>query len=231
MKCSRCEGTVIKYGKSKTGIQRYRCKTCGTTMQNEYVNYACYSSTDSQIIALLKEGCGTRSISRLLNISTNTVSSRILKISRELSRPTIKIGREYEIDEMHTYIGNKKRRVCIAYALDRKTGEVVDFIVGSRNKGNLSKVVDTLLLASARKIITDGYRTYTSLIPKEIHQVGKRGTNHIERKNLTIRTHVKRLNRRTICGSKKELMLKAVLGIYFWGGLNDSESKRIIRNN
>ncbi|WP_343791129.1 IS1 family transposase, partial [Wandonia haliotis] len=39
----------------------------------------------------------------------------------------------------------------------------------------------------------------------------------IERKNLTLRTHVKRLNRRTICYSKSLLTLSAIMRIYFWG--------------
>ncbi|MFY1046718.1 IS1 family transposase [Chryseobacterium sp. GP-SGM7] len=34
--------------------------------------------------------------------------------------------------------------------------------------------------------------------------------------NLNIRTHLKRLNRRTICFSKSNLILIAILKIYFW---------------
>ncbi|WP_255539589.1 IS1 family transposase [Flavobacterium sp. CLA17] len=38
----------------------------------------------------------------------------------------------------------------------------------------------------------------------------------MERKNLTLRTHLKRLNRRTICFSKSLVVFTAVLKIYFW---------------
>ncbi|MBN9294195.1 MAG: transposase, partial [Flavobacteriia bacterium] len=50
-----------------------------------------------------------------------------------------------------------------------------------------------------------------------IHKIHRRCTNHIERQNLNLRTHLKRLNRKTICYSKSLMMLLAVVKIYFWG--------------
>ncbi len=38
----------------------------------------------------------------------------------------------------------------------------------------------------------------------------------MERFNLNLRIHLKRLNRRTICFSKNLIVLTAVLKIYFW---------------
>jgi insertion element IS1 protein InsB len=52
-----------------------------------------------------------------------------------------------KVDELFTYIGNKKNRVCIAYSLEPETGKVID-IVGRRNKINLKKVISTLVLAN-----------------------------------------------------------------------------------
>nr|WP_300354724.1 IS1 family transposase [Chryseobacterium sp.] len=63
---------------------------------------------------------------------------------------------------------------------------------------------------------TDKLRHYQYLIPKDIHHTKKFGTNCIERKNLNIRTHLKRLNRRTICFSKSILILTSILKLYFW---------------
>ncbi|MGX9728756.1 MAG: IS1 family transposase [Candidatus Electronema sp. VV] len=41
-------------------------------------------------------------------------------------------------------------------------------------------------------------------IPPSKHAIGKADTWRIERRNLNFRTHIKRLNRRTICFSKNE---------------------------
>ncbi len=44
------------------------------------------------------------------------------------------------------------------------------------------------------------------------HQVGKRNTQKIERKNLNFRTGIKRLTRKTICFSKSETLHDTVIG-------------------
>jgi insertion element IS1 protein InsB len=93
----------------------------------------------------------------------------------------------------------------------------VDLKVGKRNKKTLSRVTDTLLLSEAIKIYTDRLNLYEYLIPEELHTRSKYKINYIERKNLSVRTHLKRLARKTICFSKSIVMLEACLKIYFWG--------------
>ena len=44
--------------------------------------------------------------------------------------------------------------------------------------------------------------------------IGKDNTWKIERKNLNFRTHIKRLNRKTICFSKNEQIHDNVIGLY-----------------
>jgi insertion element IS1 protein InsB len=44
--------------------------------------------------------------------------------------------------------------------------------------------------------------------------VGKRNTQKIERKHLTLRTRIKRLARKTICFSKSVLMHDGVIGLF-----------------
>ena len=65
-------------------------------------------------------------------------------------------------------------------------------------------------------IFTDKLKNYGYLIDEKQHSVKRFGSNHIERKNLTLRTHLKRLNRRTICYSKSLVVLIVILKIYFW---------------
>jgi insertion element IS1 protein InsB len=167
---------------------------------------------------LTKESCGIRSISRILAVSPSTVIRRIKKIGSQLVRPhPILKGKIYEVDELFTYVKNKDNRICIAYSYEPKTGFVLDISVGRRNKVNLRKVTDTLVLSGAKTIYTDGLDIYTALIPESIHKKHSRCTNHIERHNLNLQTHLKRLNRRTICYSKSLVMLLAVVKIYCWG--------------
>ena len=126
--------------------------------------------------------------------------------------------RVYEVDELKTYIKNKTKDCWVIYAIDKQTRQVMDLKVGGRTKKNLKRVTDTLLLANCKQIFTDGLGLYRQIIPAALHKVRRYGTNHIERKNLTIRTRLKRLNRKSIAFSKSLLMLEACLKIYFGHG-------------
>jgi insertion element IS1 protein InsB len=99
----------------------------------------------------------------------------------------------------------------------KDTKEVIDFTIGSRTSRTLKRVTDTLALSEAKKVYTDKLSAYSGLLPREIHSTKYHGTNHIERMNLSLRTHLKRLSRRTICFSRSRAMLAACLRIYFWG--------------
>jgi insertion element IS1 protein InsB len=153
-----------------------------------------------------------------LSISPATVIRRILKIAWSLKRPPISFGKAYQVDELFTYIGNKNNRVCIAFSLETETGRVIDIVVGRINKTNLNGVISTLLLSDASRITTDKLDIYKALIPKEIHSTKFRGINKIERMTLNLRTHLKRLNQKTICYSKSMTVLEAVVKIYFRNG-------------
>jgi insertion element IS1 protein InsB len=145
------------------------------------------------------------------------VIQRIRNIARSINKPIsfCKNG-TYEIDELWTYVAKKSNETWIMYVFDRATKTVIDFKVGSRTKVNLQSLTDQALLLEPRNICTDGLNIYRSLIPENIHHIGLVNTRHIERHNLNIRTHLKRLSRKTICFSRSEEMLKACLRIYFW---------------
>lgn len=114
MICPYCQGRCIRKG-MRQGSQQVRCTTCGRYHRSTYRYKAHQPGTNRQLIALTKEGCGIRSISRLLGISPTTVIRRTLCIARSLAPPMpIPTGGCYEVDELNTYCGNKKRRIWLA---------------------------------------------------------------------------------------------------------------------
>jgi len=171
-------------------------------------------------VLLLTEGMGVRgvrSIAKILQISVTTLLKRIITISNTVDLPLIKLGSSYEIDELCTFVKCKSKRIWIVYAFERETKKIVSFNVGARTNLTLRKVVGKVLNANPLAVYTDRLKNYKTLIPQCVHKTVRFGTNHIERGNLTLRTHLKRLNRKTICFSKSEIVLKAVLQIYFGG--------------
>ncbi|CDG46938.1 Transposase, IS1 family [Serratia symbiotica SCt-VLC] len=62
--------------------------------------------------------------------------------------------------------------------------------------------------------MTDAWPVYRTLLPSTSHVISKKYTQRIERHNLNLRTHLKRLARRTICFSKSEEMHDKLIGGY-----------------
>lgn len=215
-RCQYCSGPCIGKG-WRRGAHVLRCKSCGRYQQATYTYKACLPGTGQRIALYVKEGMGIRSISRVLGISPTTVIGQIKGVAATLRPPPPKAGRAYELDELATYVGNKSNRVYVAYALDRKSRAVAGLVVGRRNKANLRQVVDPVVHADARRITTDGLDLYGYLVPPGIHRVKGFGINRIERNNLTLRTQLKRLGRRTLCYSKSIVMLHACVAIACWG--------------
>ncbi len=216
--CIRCHSDkTIKSGKTNSVKQRFYCKACNFRFAENYTYRAYYEDINQQIVLFVKEGLGIRSIARVLKISATTVINRIKKIARQLKSPPVPKGQSYEVDEIRTFVKRKEKLIWVVYALERLTKSVVSFAVGTRTNKTLNIVLQTLILSEARRIYTDKLKNYKYLIDSTIHKTNRFGTNHIERNNLTLRTHLKRLNRRTICFSRSVAMLTACLMIYFFG--------------
>ncbi|ADQ82754.1 IS1 family transposase [Riemerella anatipestifer] len=215
--CPHClSKKIIKNGRTKTLKQQYYCKECYRRFIDYYTYHAYHSEINRKIVVYTKEGLGIRSIARVLGISVTTVLKRLLAIAKALSSPLIAYGKEYEVDEICSYVRHKGNKIWITYAMERDSGNVVSFSIGRRTKTTLSKVITTLLYSRPKRIYTDGLHHYRYLIPQNIHKVSRYGTNKIERLNLTLRTKLRRLNRRTICFSKSLCMFMAIMKIYFW---------------
>lgn len=214
--CPHCNGLSVKCGLQKN-VQRYMCKFCFKKFQLAYTYQAYQKDINGFISTLVKEGCGIRSISRILKISKNTVLSRIIHIVNNI-KPKLfaKLGCKFELDEIWTFIGKKDNVTWITYVLERESKNVIDFFVGRKTMENIKPLINKVLLLNPKTIYTDKLNIYPPLIPKEIHKRFQYCTNTIERNNLTMRNHIKRLSRKTICFSRSVVILNAILKIYFW---------------
>jgi IS1 family transposase/transposase-like protein len=215
--CPCCSSNqVIKNGFTGNNKQQFICKSCKKRFIDFYTYKAYNHWVNKSIIQFTKEGLGIRSTARILKISTTTLLKRIITIAKNIHQPLISKGKTYEVDEMYTYIRSKRNYIWLVYALEKESKSIVSFNVGKRTNKTLNRVVETLKLSRAKKIFTDRLKNYKFLIDERMHSVKRFGTNHIERKNLTLRIALKRLNRKTICFSKSMVVLVSILKIYFW---------------
>ena len=220
MKCTNCESRCIKKGFQKKGVQKYYCKGCQRYQQKAYTYKAYKPFLKEDIVKMVKRSCGIRDIAFVKGISTTTVMKKVRSIADELSPPVnFPLDGDYEMDEMHTKVWKENigTEIYIAYAIHLQSKIVVNFTVGGRDSCTLGKTVDCILLNYPKTIRTDKWSAYPCVIPADIHISSRRKINHIERFNLTLRTHLKRLGYNRLCHSKKVDMLEACLKIYFWG--------------
>ena len=88
------------------------------------------------------------------------------------------------------------------------------YVLGDRKDAAFLKLKKLLEPFGITRFYTDDWGAYEPHIEPEKHIVGKENTQKIERKNLTFRTRIKRLVRKTICFSKKILMHDIVIGLF-----------------
>lgn len=164
------------------------------------------------------ESVSMRGMARLLKSSVTTIQRKIFSLSKKIVKPIYgEFGQEYEADELCTYIGRNENenRSWLIYGINKKTTDVIDIAVGKRTLEKITPVIEKIKTLYPKKIFTDKLNLYPGIIPKEIHSTARYKTNQIERTNLTIRNSLKRLSRKTLCYSKSEKMLEAVLLLYF----------------
>jgi insertion element IS1 protein InsB len=119
-----------------------------------------------------------------------------------------------EVDEMWSFVGKKKAPRWLWHALDHRTGAVLAYVFGRREDHAFLKLKALLVPFGITRFYTDGWGAYQRHLDPARHEVGKRNTQQLERKHLTLRTRVKRLARRTICFSKSTQLHDLVIGLF-----------------
>jgi insertion element IS1 protein InsB len=119
-----------------------------------------------------------------------------------------------EVDEMWSYVGKKKTPRWLWHALDHRTGKVLAYVFGRREDHAFLELKTLLVPFGIRRFYTDGWGAYQRHLDPTLHEVGKRHTQQLERKHLTLRTRIKRLVRKTICFSKSTQMHDLVIGLF-----------------
>jgi len=228
----------------RNGKQTYRCENsqCPRKYFTEsYTNKGCDPNVRCQVLVMTANGSGTRATARTPGISANTVTA-ILKeqesqiwqvnynyIERHLGN-TLEIDLvsydqievcEAEMDEMWSFVHDKSQQYWLWWAIDHTTGESLAFCFGTREHKYLDELPGLLEPFDIRIVYADANYAYQAHITESTLVIGKRNTQRIERKHLSLRTWCSRLVRKGIRFSKTHQMHSIVVGlvinIWFFG--------------
>src|SRR6516164_11351289 len=131
--------------------------------------------------------------------------------SEELDR---RRGLTSELDEMWSDVRSKAHPRWLWHAIDHHTGTVLAYVFGRRKDDVFLRLKALLEPFGLTRYYTDSWGAYTRHLDPDEHCPGKRHTQQIERKHLTLRTRIKRLTRKTICFSKTTQMHDIVIGLF-----------------
>ena len=118
------------------------------------------------------------------------------------------------MDERWSYGRRKSNPRWLWHAMDHHTGAVLADVFGRRKDKAFLTLEELLEPFGLTHDDTDKWGAYTRHLEPEQHTVSKRYTQKIERQQLTLRTRIKRLMRKTICFSKSTQMHDIVIGLF-----------------
>lgn len=101
----------IKSGLNRTGSQRFECKLCQRTYTPEPNPLGYADDVRRQALKLYIEGNSFRRIARLLAVNHQSVINWINASHKQLPKKKASAKVDVvELDEMFTFVGNKKKR-------------------------------------------------------------------------------------------------------------------------
>jgi insertion element IS1 protein InsB len=126
----------------------------------------------------------------------------------------IQQAEEAEVDEMWSYVEKKTAQRWLWHAVDHQTGKVLAYVCGRRTDEAFLQLQALLAPFGITRYHTEYWGAYTRHLDPDEHNRGKRNTQQIERKHLTLRTRIKWLTRKTICFSQPTQMHDTVIGLF-----------------
>src|SRR5262249_12918471 len=123
-----------------------------------------------------------------------------------------------QLDAMWHYLKKKRHKLWIWKALDRDTGQLLDWECGGRDKATLKKMIDRLVTWDVKMYCTDKRATYASVIPQDKLMQSKATTHAIERNDYRQRHWFGRFKRKSIIVSKSKEMVDLTMALFarFW---------------
>ena len=236
--CPYCETTDVRKFGTVNGKQRYEClnKDCShRTFLLKYTYNAYNPRIKEQVFFMTVNGNGTRAISRILQIAKDTVTEILREFEHDLwyvnhdylnanNEENIDIELvpvdEVEMDEMWSFVRNKSQQCWLWWAIDHNTGEPLAFHFGTRKHYNLDGLLALLEPFNIGTVYADDNPAYESRLSKTNTKLvtGKKRTQKIENKHISLRTWCSRLVRKGIRFSKDFTLHKIVIAlvINFW---------------
>jgi insertion element IS1 protein InsB len=232
--CPSCQSLdIVRHRFSGEGKPRYKCRNSECQRCTFILNYTyqgCSLAVKQKLRDMAVNGSEIRDTSRFLKISPSTVIKELKKESElvfinekklaaiEPNQTIVRLCQwedvEAEADEMWSFVKSKAEQRWLWHAINHVSGRILAYVLAERKDEAFLKLKELLEPLGITRFYTDDWGSYQRHIEPALHVVGKRNTQKIERKHLTLRTRIKRLARKTICFSKSVILHDIVIGLF-----------------
>ena len=211
--CTRCGSTnIVRNGTNKCGNQQYHCKDCGAYRVLD--PQTGYSDEDKQtVLRACQERSSLRGIQRIFGVARQTVAHWIKEYVAQIpllvdTLLPVQADDVLELDELWSFVGNKRQKRWVWIALCRRTRQIVAFFIGQRDTASCQQLWQRVPTDYADcHCVSDAWQTYPEVIPEPLHTVVDKQsgeTAHVERWNNTLRQRIPRFIRKTLSFSKSD---------------------------
>jgi transposase-like protein/IS1 family transposase len=189
MFCPRCDGDSRKFGKTRDGQQRYRCKQCRQTFSEPKPLAGIATDIDvaAKALNMLLEGMSIRATARLTGLDKDTVQRLMEQAGKQCSQFLANAMfdlniRDIQVDEVWSFVGKKEKTAqahedywegtgdaYVFTAIDRESKLLICFHVGRRSGEDAEKFAAKLAACINEDVrphvSTDGFKPYHTTIP------------------------------------------------------------------
>ena len=189
MTCHNCKIEMVKAGRGRNAVQRFKCQTCGKRFSEPQqkpfgADVRLPKETVCRILHCLVEGNSVRGTARLCDVEKRTVLNMLILAGEACERlftervHNVKVA-DLELDEVWTYVGKHQRRIQPeesdaligdAYTfigLERTSKLVVAWHLGKRDRINTEDFISKIRWATAPgrfDVSTDAFQPYEGAI-------------------------------------------------------------------
>lgn len=208
MKCPKCSSSKIFKNGYRRGKQCFRCRKCGRQFVLNPKKQP-YPLIKQLCLKMYLNGMGLRGIERVTEIHHTTIMNWIKDAGLDLpdAPEDSEIPEITEIDELQTFIGNKKNKVWLWTVVNHWKPGIILWAIGDRSSSSFQILWSTIKCWHSFWYVTDGWKVYPGFIEPEDHLVCKTYMTRVEGENTRLRHYLARLHRKTLCYSKSLEML------------------------
>ena len=210
MDCPKCKSSQTKKNGFRRGKQSFRCKDCGCQYVEKPISQAYPIEVKQLCLKMYLNGMGFRGIARVTEIDHTTIINWVKEAGESLSDEPQEdeIPEITEIDELQTFVGNKKNKLWIWTVVNHQKKGILLGNLGDRSHQSFEPIWQIIKCWQSFWYVTDGWKVYPMYIQPEDHLVSKTYMTRVEGENTRLRHYLARLHRKTLCYSKSLLLLK-----------------------